>query len=222
VLPAAQSPTGTTQRFDQDTLANAIYQALYGYDQGLIPVTVHTLATATNKVAALAALIKALQASGRASDASGGSVNQMMSFEIQCTEPWQRMQPAAWSGQRGSFAYRTWLQTARQWQLMCPLIPRSADAVGADQLKASPVPVLAFNGAMDPIEQPRNWASAQELFPNSRAVTLPGQGHNVDSASWAVCADPLTQTFIRQASVAHLDTSCLASVPLPAFELPPP
>jgi pimeloyl-ACP methyl ester carboxylesterase len=58
VLPAAQSPTGTTQRFDQDALANAVYQALYGYDQSVIPVVVHTLATATNKVAALAALIR--------------------------------------------------------------------------------------------------------------------------------------------------------------------
>jgi pimeloyl-ACP methyl ester carboxylesterase len=222
VLPAAQSPTGTTQRFDQDALANAIYQALYGYDQGLIPVAVHTLAAARDKVAALAALIKALQASGHASDGSGDSVNQMMSFEIQCTEPWQSMQPSAWSGQRDSFAYHTWLQTARQWQLMCPLIPRSAAAVGADELKASPVPVLAFNGAADPIEQPRNWASAREFLPNSRAITLPGQGHDVNSASWAVCADPLTQTFIKQASVAHLDTSCLASVPLPAFELTPP
>ena len=146
----------------------------------------------------------------------------MMSFEIQCAEPWQGMRPAAWSGQRGSFAYQTWLQTARQWQLMCPLIPRSAAAVGAWQLKSSPVPVLAFNGAADPIEQPGNWAGAQKHFPNSRAITLPGQGHDVSSVSWAACADPLTQTFIQQASVAHLDTSCLARVPVPEFKLTPP
>jgi hypothetical protein len=103
-----------------------VYQALYGYDQGMIPVVVHTLATATNKVATLAALIRALQASGQASGGSGSGINQMMLFEIQCAEPWQSIQPAAWSGQRGSFAYQTWLETARQWQVMCPLIPRSA------------------------------------------------------------------------------------------------
>jgi len=33
------------------------------------------------------------------------------------------------------------------------------------------------------------------------------------------CAGPLTQTFIEQASVAHLDTSCLAGVAAPPFEL---
>ena len=220
MLPAAQSPTGTTQRFDQDTLANAIYQALFGYDQGLIPVVVHTLATATNKVAALAALIRALQASGQVTaGASGSGVNQMMLFEIYCAEPWATFQPAALSDQRGSFAYQTDLESAQQWQVMCPLIPKSATAVGDEQLTVSTVPVLAFNGAADPIEQPRNWAGAQQLFPDSRAITLPGQGHDVNSASWAACAGPLTQTFIEQASVAHLDTSCLASVPAPPFEL---
>jgi pimeloyl-ACP methyl ester carboxylesterase len=37
VLPAAQSPTKTTQRLDQDGLASAVYQALYGYAENLIP-----------------------------------------------------------------------------------------------------------------------------------------------------------------------------------------
>jgi hypothetical protein len=223
MLPAAQSPTGTTQRFDQDTLADAAYQALYGYDQGLIPVVVHTLATVTDKVAALAALIKTLQASGQASaGASSNGVNQMMLFEIYCAEPWATAQPAALSDQRGSFKYQTDLESAQQWQVMCPLIPTSAATVGDEQLTLSTVPVLAFNGAADPIEQPRNWAGAQKFFPNSRAIALPGQGHDVNSASWAACAGPLTQTFIDQASVAHLDTSCLASVPAPAFNLTPP
>ena len=219
VLPAAQSPTKTTQRFDQDALAGAMYQALYGYNQGLIPVVIHTLATATNKVAALAALIRAAQASGQApAGASSSGVNQMMLYEIQCAEPWQTMQPAAWSDQRGSFAYQMWLESAQFMQFICPLIPRSAAAVGQEQLTVSTVPVLAFNGAADPAEQPRNWAAARKLFPDSREYTLPGQGHDVNSTSWTACAGPLTQTFIEQASAAHLDTSCLASIPTPPFE----
>ena len=220
VLPAAQSPTGTTQRFDQDALANAMYQALYGYQQGVIPLAVHSLATATNKVTALAALIRAVQASGQPSAGAGSSgVNQMMSFEVECAEPWATFQPAALSDQRGSFAYQTDLESAQLMQFICPLIPRSAAAVGQEQLTVSAVPVLAFNGAADPIDQPRNWDGAQKFFPGSRAIVLPGQGHDVDSASWAACAGPLTQTFIQQASAAHLDTSCLASVPAPAFGL---
>lgn len=220
VLPAAQSPTGTTERFDQATLANAVYEALYGYDQGMIPVVVHTLATATNKVAALAALIKALQASGQVTaGASSSGVNQMLMFEINCAEPWATVQPAALSDQRGSFNYQTDLESARQWQVICPVIPKSAATVGDERLTVSKVPLLAFNGAADPIEQPRNWAGARGFFPDSREITLPGQGHNVNAASWATCAGPLTQAFIEQASVARLDTSCLASVPGPAFRL---
>jgi hypothetical protein len=141
-----------------------------------------------------------------------------MLYEIECTEPWQSMDPAALADQRGSFAYQMRLESTQLMQFICPLIPRSAAAVGLGRLTLSTVPVLAFNGAADPIEQPRNWDGAQELFPDSRDITLPGQGHDVNSASWVQCAGPLTQTFIEQASLAHLDTSCLASVPAPPFE----
>jgi len=219
VIPAAQSPTRTTQRFDQDALANAIYQALYGYDQGLIPIAVHTLATATNKAAALAALIRASQASGQLSPGTSSGVNQMMLYEIECAEPWSLFQPAALSDQRASFAYQTDLESAQFMQFICPLMPKSAAAVGQQQLSVSTVPVLAFNGAADPNDQPRNWDGAQAFFPDSRDITLPGQGHDVNSFSWATCADPLTQTFIEQANVAHLETSCLADVPAQPFVL---
>jgi hypothetical protein len=66
---------------------------------------------------------------------------------------------------------------------------------------------------------PGTRTGAQESFPNSRAIALPGQGHDVNIDSWGTCAGPLTQTFIEQASVDHLNTSCLASVPAPAFDL---
>ena len=78
--------------------------------------------------------------------------------------------------------------------------------------------MLAFNGAYDPVEQPRNWAGAQQLFPDSRDIGLPGQGHDTNY-TWDVCAGPLAQAFIEQASVAHLDTSCLATIPAPVFDL---
>ena len=66
--------------------------------------------------------------------------------------------------------------------------------------------------------QPRNWARAQKVFPGSREIALPGQGHNTTS-TWYVCAGPLTQAFIEQASVAHLNTGCLAAASAPPFDL---
>ncbi len=214
VLPAGQSPTHTTQRLDQDVLANALYQAMFAYDENLIPAAVHTLATARNKAAAIAAVIQAAQASG---NPSTGGTNLMMPDAITCDEPWASDQPAVLSGQRASFAYRTDLQNARWWQVVCPLIPKSATAVGDLHLRVSRVPVLAFNGAGDSIEQPRNWAGAQKFYPDSRNITLPGQGHDVNSASWQACAGVITQAFIQQASLAHLNTSCLATIAPPFF-----
>jgi hypothetical protein len=80
------------------------------------------------------------------------------------------------------------------------------------------VPLLAFNGVYDPIEQPRNWAGAQQLYPDSRDIALPGQGHQTNP-TWGSCAGPLTQAFIEQASLTHLDTSCLANIPALVFDL---
>jgi pimeloyl-ACP methyl ester carboxylesterase len=215
VLPAAQSPTGTTQQMDQDGLANALYQAMFGYDENLVPVAVHTLATARNKAAAMIAVINAGQASG---SPSGGGINLMMPDTITCDEPWAGDRPAALSGQRASFAYHTDLQNAQWWQVVCPLIPKSAAAVGDLRLRVSRVPVLAFNGAGDPIEQPRNWAGAQKFYPDSRDIALPGQGHDVNSASWQACAGVIDQAFVEQASLAHLNTYCLPAI-APPFDL---
>lgn len=218
VLGAGPSPTKTTVRLDQAGLANFIYETMFDGDIGPIPVLIHTLAAAKNKAAALAALISALSASGELSPGPSSGVNQMMIYAIQCSEPWQTVQPAALADQRGSFYYQTALASAQLMQFICPLIPKSAAATGQEQPTVSTVPLLAFNGVYDPIEQPRNWAGAQHLYPDSRDIALPGQGHNTND-TWDACAGPLTQAFIDQASPAHLDTACLANIPAPAFDL---
>jgi pimeloyl-ACP methyl ester carboxylesterase len=215
VLPAAQSPTHTTQRMDQDSLANALYQAMYAYNENLIPFAVHTLATAVApkaKAAAMAAVISVGRAAGNPGIAS---TNLMMPDAITCDEAWAADRPAALADQRASFAYHGAVANAQWWQVVCPLIPKSAAAVGDLRLRVSSVPVLAFNGAGDPIEQPRNWAGARTFYPNSRDIVLPGQGHDVDSATWVGCAGLITQTFIEQGSLAHLNTSCLATIAPP-------
>jgi pimeloyl-ACP methyl ester carboxylesterase len=216
VVPAAQSPTGKTLTLDQDTIAAGLYQALETSDIGPIPVLVHTLGAATDKTAALALVAKAVQAAGLTG--TGGGATPMMQYEIVCAEPWASSQPAALSDQRASFDYHNDLTTAQWYQYVCPLIPKSAAAVGSQQLTLSRVPVLSFNGDADPTDQPRNMAGMQQFWPDSREIALPGQGHYVTSASWP-CESALTQVFIEQASVAHLDTSCLAAIPAPAFDL---
>jgi pimeloyl-ACP methyl ester carboxylesterase len=218
VLPVSQSPTGTTVRLDQDTLAFWIYQMLFGSDERLIPVMIHALATATDKTAVLISVIKALQAADLPVS-SGGYPAEMMEYAIYCGESWATQSPAALAGQRDSFAYQMYLEQAQWFRYVCPLIPRSAAAVGDEQLTVSRVPVLAFNGAGDPIAPPRNMAAVQRFWPDFREIVLPGQGHDVTPAPWGRCAGPLTQAFIEQASVAQLNTSCLATTPATPFVL---
>ena len=98
------------------------------------------------------------------------------------------------------------------------MIPKSAAAVGDERLTVSTVPVLALNGVYDPIEQPRNMAGARAFWPDSREITLPGQGHDTNE-NWGYCAGPLVQAFINHGSAAHLNTSCLGLIPAPAFDL---
>ena len=61
-------------------------------------------------------------------------------------------------------------------------------------------------------EQLRSFLARQPRHP------LPGQGHSWTSISWP-CEIALTQAFIQQASVAHLNTSCVAAIPAPTFPL---
>jgi pimeloyl-ACP methyl ester carboxylesterase len=217
VVPAAQSPTKTAMTLTSDYVEAFIYQLLFTGDTGPIPLIVHTLGAAKNREAAMLALTSAGKQGGLSLPNSNTA--QMLLYEVECSEPWDAESPAALAGQRDSYAYADDYAGAQWMQYVCSLIPKSAGAVGSVRLTRTGTPLLAFNGAADPIEQPRNMDAAPALWPNSREITLPGQGHDVNSAIWGLCAGPLTETFIDQASVAHLNTSCLAAIPATAFDL---
>jgi len=218
VVPASQSPAKTVQMLDQDSLAALLYQAMFVGDLSPIPIFIHTLAVAKNKAAALVSLSTGLQEDGEALPSPGSGTQPMLLYSIECSEPWFRNDPGALSGQRSSFAYQMDVDSAQWWQYVCAMIPKSAAAVGYEELTLSKVPVLALNGDADPIDQPGNMALAREFWPDSLAVRLPGQGHDTNG-SWQVCGGPLAEAFIAQGSVAGLDTSCLSVVPPTAFLL---
>jgi pimeloyl-ACP methyl ester carboxylesterase len=214
VVPAAQSPTGQAERLDQNELAYLAYQALYNGNLSPIPLEVHLLAAATDKTAAMLALQHAFPQS----QPTGNSANQMMYYAIDCGEPWESNRPEALAGQRASFAYANDLGYAQYLQSVCALIPTSTAAIGHVRVSASNVPVLAFNGAADPIEQPRNMAGAGQLWPDSLAVTVPGMGHD-DLSGLGSCGMELDQEFIDHASTAGLNATCMAATPAPVFDV---
>ena len=203
VLPAAQSPTGKTERLDQDALAWPVPGAAYQRnrpDPGRHP---HPR---DGREQARRMALGVQSRPGRWPDR-----DQRRCYPDDAVRDHVRR---ALGGQPARGAVRS----AGQLRLpcrsgdravvpgtLCSLIPKSASAVGSQQLTASHVPVLAFSGAADPNDQPRNMAGAERFSPDSRDIVPPGQGHYFSSANGWDCESALIQAFIRQASAAHLD-----------------
>lgn len=215
VIPAKLSPTGKQEVFDADEVASSVHELLMdATTQAEIPLAVHTLGAATNRVAALVAIIKATPPS----ESVGASGNQMMPIEVQCNEPWALDDPGQLVG-KNSFEYHSDLENALWWQFVCKLIPKAGRAAGSGLLTRSPVPVLALNGEEDPQDPPSNMAGARAFWPNSLELAVPDQGHDTDPDLSGACVISLIESFLEKGSTAHLDTSCLANVPAPPFAL---
>lgn len=214
VVPAKLSPTHQQVVFDSDWVASGVHQLLMdATTQADIPVLVHTLGTAKDKAAAIVAIAKAMPPSE-----STTSGNQMMGYAIRCNEAWARYDPSQIVG-KDDFEYRLDMEDAQWWQYVCALIPKAGPAVGTETLTRSLTPVLALNGEEDPQDSPANMAGASAFWPNSLELAVPDQGHQIDPELSGTCVTSIVDLFIEHGSVAHLDTSCLSQVPLPAFAL---
>jgi pimeloyl-ACP methyl ester carboxylesterase len=112
---------------------------------------------------------------------------------------------------KSRFEYHRDLVTAQWRQYVCPLMPQSAAAAQLGAPMTSPVPVLAMNGDADPPDPPPNVDGARQRCPNSLQVSVPGQAHDINWASWKSCTGALIGAFVAGGTVANLDTSCVAS-----------
>jgi pimeloyl-ACP methyl ester carboxylesterase len=215
VVPADRSPDRIEHVFDADFLATGMHDLLFvATTHTRMPLLVHTLGAADDKVDALLAIAQAYPDTPEA--ASGDE--QMLRYLIRCNEAWARYNPDQLVG-TDSFEYEHNRQDAEWWQSVCALIPEASDDDAA--IAAPPnsdVPVLALNGEIDPQDPPANMASASAVWPNSLALVVPGQGHDIDPTS-ASCIIPLIQAFIDQSSMTDLETNCLSQLPPPAFDL---
>ncbi|MGO9149254.1 MAG: alpha/beta hydrolase [Acidimicrobiales bacterium] len=215
VIPAKLSPTGKQEVFDADEVASSVHEVLMdATTQAELPLMIHMLGEATDRVAALVAIIKATPPS----ESVGAGGNQMMPIAVQCNEPWALDDPGQLVG-RNSFEYHSDLENALWWQYVCKLVPKAERAAGSGLLTRSPVPVLAFNGEEDPQDPPGNMAGARAFWPNSLELAVPDQGHDTNPDLSGACVISLIESFLEQGSTAHLDTSCLAKVPAPPFAL---
>ncbi|MGN6577992.1 MAG: alpha/beta hydrolase [Nocardioides sp.] len=220
VLDGGQSPTGHEVRLDTSTLARVLNQMLRNSELAAgIPVLVHALGSTPDHAAALKRIARVVGGVSSDGEDSGGTQN-MITYPFMCNEPWASSRPSALADQQDSFEYQNDVELARRWRYICrSLPPAPAAAVGADGAPASDVPVLVLNGEADPIDPPAVMADASQLWPNSRRLVAPGQGHDINPSSWTSCLSDLTARFIERGSVKGLDTSCVKQVLVPPFAL---
>jgi pimeloyl-ACP methyl ester carboxylesterase len=209
VVPASLSPSHVPVALTADLMASALHTLMVEPNtEAAVPLVIHTLAADKDRAAAVGAVAEALAKIGVMLGPVGPQI--MIQYPIRCSEPWARNPPGQLLD-KSSFEYHVDLVSAEWWQYVCPLIPRSAPAAQVGGEMNSPVPVLAINGDADPQDPPANMDGAQQLWPNSLELAVPGQAHDINWATWQSCTGPLIGAFIAHGTVANLDTSCVAT-----------
>jgi pimeloyl-ACP methyl ester carboxylesterase len=136
-----------------------------------------------------------------------------MLFAVSCAEDLPFIDAAAAaSATRGTFLgdYRI-----VQQKRACALWPRAAVPADVHEPVRSTVPVLLISGERDPVTPPAFGQRVAKNLPNSLHLVLPHGSHGgVDGSP---CVAALARDFLARASVAGLDTACLARLPAPKF-----
>jgi pimeloyl-ACP methyl ester carboxylesterase len=187
----------------------------------LFAAKVEDMTRDANRTAALPRLIHqayALDDWETFGDASWGDwTHLLMGYSIQCNEKWAAFSPEEVSilGQ-GSYLLGWNLFRANNYTLACKYLPKGITPEGASDQPVSQVPVLLFNGELDPLDPPANVSGSQEIWPNSLALTLPFRGHSISDYTAAGCLLRITAKFIEAASVQSLPIDCLEDIkPIP-------
>lgn len=97
----------------------------------------------------------------------------------------------------------------------CQRFPHGTVPRGFREPVRSPAPTLLLSGEADPVTPPEWAAAAATGLPNSRQLTLAGQGHGTLNRG---CMPKVVERFIGAGQLDGLDTACLELVkPQPFF-----
>jgi len=138
-----------------------------------------------------------------------------MSWEILCSEPWARFDPAATArAGAGSYLAGAAVTRARLFARACRAVPRGRVPADAAAPAVTRAPVLLLAGGADPLDPAGNLRGWRRVFPNGRLVIVPGAGHGAIAYG---CVPTLVARFVARGSAGGLDTACAARAPLPPF-----
>ncbi len=110
----------------------------------------------------------------------------------------------------------------RQQQRACSLWPRGGVPAGYLDPVSSDAPVLILDGNLDPVTPPEWGRQVASHLPNSKFVLIPHNAHVIDGLTNVECYDRVILDFLRRASAAGLDTSCLDAMMPPPFYVETP
>jgi pimeloyl-ACP methyl ester carboxylesterase len=160
------------------------------------------------------------QAWGSASYGDWGT--NIMSYSIQCNESWASFSPeeTARLGQ-GSYLLTWNMFRANRYAVLCKYLPPGVTPEGDTDQPVSQIPVLLFNGELDPLDPPANVAKAKEVWPNSMALTLPWQGHSLSDPTVIYCMQKIIGQLLKDGSTKNLSTDYLQDIDRPRFPTHP-
>lgn len=110
----------------------------------------------------------------------------------------------------------------RQQADACAGWPTFAVPASYHQPVPSDVPALLISGEFDPVTPPVWGRMAAAALRNSLHVVVPGAGHGYGGMQGSECMDAMITRFLHQASVAGLDTTCVARMRPPPFVIDVP
>ncbi|HYN19711.1 MAG TPA: alpha/beta fold hydrolase, partial [Thermoanaerobaculia bacterium] len=85
---------------------------------------------------------------------------------------------------------------------------------------ASDVPALLISGERDPVTPPSYGERAARTLKRARHHVIPDAGHSTDGMQGDGCSYGIVAAFIQAGTAEGLDTSCIARMRRPDFELP--
>jgi pimeloyl-ACP methyl ester carboxylesterase len=137
-----------------------------------------------------------------------------MGLSVMCTEEADRIARADIEAEtEGTFIgdgpIRTMLAACGGW-------PRGELPVGFHDPVRSDAPVLLLSGETDPTTPARWGALAAETLPNGLHLVMPGVSHG----PFPDCAIEIMAAMVETGTTEGLDTSCVAEIPVPGFDLP--
>ena len=205
-ISAVHPVTGRVEpmTMDADTLAVAVRMLAYqSQTQAMLPLLLHE-ATREPVDGEREPLERLAQQALMVMDGLTEQLSRGLELSVVCTEdlPGLERDPAAADTLLGETMYDVMEVQCSEWP---------AGEVSADfrEPVAIDVPVLLLSGERDPVTPPRYADRVAQHLPNSRHLVAAGQGHSVMGNA---CLREIVAEFIAEASVADLDTDCVASI----------